>query len=266
MSPNGDSETVSNETNQESTSKPKQTVGSDMPVISHLEELRNRIIYSILAFLVALVIAFQFREFILSVALYPYPEGFNPIVLDVTERILNYLKISVVAALIIASPFIIGQLWAFISPALLPNEKKLFLPAVPIILFLFLAGAAFGYFVILRFALSFLLTFGSEEIVNQIRLNNAINFVTNVSLACGIAFQLPVVVLLLSRAGIVNDRMLRSKRKVAILVNFVLASVLIPTHDPFTMILIAAPMILLYEISIIIAKISSRRTEVENVS
>jgi sec-independent protein translocase protein TatC len=228
----------------------------DMPIISHLEELRTRIIISLVAFMVAIIITWNFRDYFMLVALFPYPEGFKPVVLDVTERFINYFKVSVVAALILSSPIIMWQLWSFISPALLPKEKRYIVPAVPVIVFLFLTGAAFGYFVLLRFALAFLLNFGSDEIINQIRLDRAISFVTTICLACGAIFQLPVIAFLLSKIGLVSPSFLRKKRKIAILVIFILAAVITPTPDPFNMTLMALPMILLYEISIYVSAIS----------
>jgi sec-independent protein translocase protein TatC len=157
------------------------------------------------------------------------------------------------AGLVVASPFLVWQIWLFIAPALLPKEKRYVLPVFPVILFLFAAGAAFGYFLVLPVSLGFLLNFGSELISNQIRLDRAVSFVVNICLACGIVFQMPVVVFLLSKVGLITSVFLKRKRKFMIIVIFILAAALTPTPDPFTMMLVAIPMLLLYEISIIVA-------------
>jgi sec-independent protein translocase protein TatC len=234
-----------------------------LPIMEHLNELRTRIIISLVSIIVAFIIAFQYRELVFAITLQPYGPGFKPIVLDVTERFLNYFKVSMAAGLVIASPMIIYQLMAFIAPALLPNEKRYVYPVVPIILFLFCIGVAFGYYAVLPVSLNFLLSFGSDVISNQIRLDRAISFVTNICLACGAVFQMPVVVFLLAKVGIVNDKFLVKQRKMSIVIIMVLAAVLTPTPDPFTMMLVATPMLLLYEISIIVAKFASPKKKQE---
>ncbi|MFH1514439.1 MAG: twin-arginine translocase subunit TatC [bacterium] len=241
--------------------EPADSPKARMTILEHLGELRNRIIISIISLVAAFFIAFYFREQIFIIALKPYGPDFRPIVLDVTERFLNYFKVAMAASIIIASPVIVGQLVAFIAPGLLAREKRILYPIIPIIVLLFIMGAAFGYFLVLPVALRFLLNFGSGDIVNQIRLDRSINFVVNTCLACGIAFQLPVVVFVLSKVGIVTESFMRKQRKMAIVVIMVLAAALTPTPDPFTMLLVAAPMLLLYEVSIFVARFSSKRVQ-----
>jgi sec-independent protein translocase protein TatC len=230
---------------------------AQMPLMRHLDELRTRILYSLVSIMIGFLVAFYFRELIFKIVLRPYGPDFNPIVLDVTERFFNYFKVSMAAGLVLASPVIIGQLLGFIMPALLPNEKRFVLPTIPVIVFLFALGVLFGYFLVLPVALGFLLNFGSDAIANQIRLDRSINFVTTTCLSCGLVFQLPVVVFLLSKVGLVNEDFLRRQRKISIVVIMILAAALTPTPDPFTMLLVATPMLLLYEISVYVARIAA---------
>lgn len=228
-----------------------------MPLMRHLDELRTRIIISLVSIMIAFFVAFYFRELIFKIVLRPYGPEFKPIVLDVTERFFNYFKVSMAAGFVLASPVIIGQLLGFIMPALLPNEKRFILPTIPFIVFLFALGVMFGYFLVLPVALGFLLNFGSDVIANQIRLDRSINFVTTTCLACGLVFQMPVVVFLLSKVGLVTEFLLRRQRKISIVVIMILAAALTPTPDPFTMLLVAAPMVLLYEISVYVARMAA---------
>lgn len=251
----GTDSTPDNKSNQEESKFVMPTIPN--PWMKHLDELRNRIIISIVSIMLGFFIAFYFREYIFSMVLKPYGPDFNPIVLDVTERFFNYFKVSMVAGLVIASPIIVGQLLGFIMPALMPNEKRYIIPSIPVIVFLFSLGVMFGYFVVLPVALEFLLSFGSEAIENQIRLDRSINFVTNTCLACGVMFQLPVVIFLLSKVGLVTEPILRKQRKMSILVIMILSAALTPTPDPFTMLLVAAPMLVLYEISVYVARIAA---------
>ena len=227
---------------------------SGVTVVELLDELRRRIIISLVAILAGFFAAFYFSGILIKLVIYPYGPDFHPIVLEPTERIMNYFRVSMAAGLIAASPVIIGQIWGFIAPALLPHERKYAVPVLPVIVFLFAIGAAFGYFVVLPTALKFLLGFGGEFITNQIRLDRAVSFVVQICLACGLVFQLPVIILLLSKVGLITDSFLRRKRKIAIIVILVLAAAVTPTPDPLTMTLVASPMLILYEISIFIAR------------
>ncbi len=234
---------------------------AQMPLMRHLDELRTRIIISLVSIMIGFFVAFYFRERIFTIVLLPYGPDFSPIVLDVTERFFNYFKVSMAAGLVLASPVIIGQLLGFIMPALLPNEKRFIFPTIPVIVFLFTLGVLFGYFLVLPVALGFLLSFGSDVISNQIRLDRSINFVTTTCLSCGLVFQMPVVVFLLSKAGLVTEILLRRQRKISIVVIMILAAALTPTPDPFTMLLVATPMLLLYEISVYVARIAAPKTK-----
>lgn len=261
MADQGGSGTSKDTKQDDSTSSPYE----QMPIMEHLNELRTRIIISLVSIFVAFIIAFQYRDLVFDIVLRPYGPEFKPIVLDVTERFLNYFKVSGAAGLVIASPMIVFQLLAFVAPALLPHEKRYVYPVVPIIAFLFCIGVAFGYYAILPVSLNFLLSFGSDVISNQIRLDRAINFVTNICLACGVVFQMPVVVFLLAKVGLANDRFLIKQRKISIVIIMILAALLTPTPDPFTMMLVAVPMLLLYEISIIVAKFAAPKKKQEDV-
>ncbi len=233
-----------------------------MPLTEHLRELRSRLIKSIVAFFIGTGIAFYFASQIFEILKEPvrrsYPQV-ELITLSPTEPLFILLKISIVFGFILSSPFILFQLWRFVEPALYPNEKKLVLPLTLVSIILFLLGGAFSYFVALPMALKFLLGIGLSQLQATpfLSVNLYISFLLKMIIGFGIAFELPVVIFLLQRAGIVSESQLKAFRKYFIVLAFVVGALIAP--DVTTQVLMAIPLIILYELSLIAGKLGRRK-------
>src|ERR671934_510137 len=230
-----------------------------LSLVDHLDELRNRLILSLVAFGVALGLCFWQNHLILKIVNHPL-DGRKPITLGVAEPFLTTFTLSAYAAIIIALPVLLYQLYAFVLPAFTPRERRVAMPLLLMIPFLFLAGVVFGYYVVLPAALKFLLHFNTDQFQVQIRARDYYSFVSMTLVACGLLFQIPVGILGLNRLGIVTPRQLRKNRRYAILVIAVLA-MLLPGVDPVSMIIEMVPMIVLYELSILLAVAFGRPSE-----
>lgn len=171
------------------------------------------------------------------------------------------MKIAFFTSLILTSPFIMYQVWQFIAPALMPQEKKLVVPFVLSSTLLFLGGILFGYFVVLPPAFAFFVSFNNDYLRAMISFADYLSLFMRFLLGFGISFQLPVVIFFLARLGIVNNQMLIKHRKYAILGIFVLAAVLTPSPDALSQVLMAMPLIFLYEVSIFVAKFAAKKKE-----
>ncbi|WP_163328490.1 twin-arginine translocase subunit TatC [Desulfurobacterium thermolithotrophum] len=231
----------------------------ELPVTEHIEELRQRIFKSVIALIVGFLVAWPFKKDILLFLERPLPENLKGklIFLSPPEAFFTALKVSFFAGILIALPFVLYQVWKFIEPGLYEHEKKFIVPFIFFSLLFFFTGASFAYFIILPFGLKFLLGFMDDILTPQITVGSYISFVIQLILAFGFVFLLPVVVWLLSKLGIINYKMLEKNRKYAILVIFVVAAVLTPP-DIFSQIMMALPLLGLYELSIWIAKITGR--------
>jgi sec-independent protein translocase protein TatC len=222
-----------------------------LSLVEHLDELRSRIIFALIAFAVALGLCFWQNHLILRIVNDPL-NGRKPITLGVAEPFIATFTLAAYAAILISLPVILYQVYAFILPAFTPGERRVAMPLLLMIPFLFIAGVVFGYYVVLPAALKFLLHFNTDQFRVEIRARDYYSFVTITLVACGLLFQIPVGVLGLNRLGIVTPRQLRKNRRYAILVIAVLA-ILLPGVDPVSMIIEMVPMILLYELSILLA-------------
>jgi len=235
-----------------------------MPFLEHLGELRTRIIRSAIAILAGLAIALNFTDRIMKFVRRPFDvaaPGQKLVFLTPTEAFWVYMKVALIAGLILAMPVILYQIWAFISPGLHTHEKRYAVPFVLIGSTFFLFGAAFALFVVIPFAMRFLVSFPGPDLAPMISIGSYVDFVLKFTLAFGAVFELPVVITILARLGVVTPKMLSKNRKYAILVNFILAAVLTPTPDIFNQTLMAGPLCLLYELGIISARIFGRRPE-----
>ncbi len=240
-------------------SKRTVTPEEELPVTEHIEELRQRIFKSVIALVVGFLIAWPFKKDILLFLEKPLPEDLRGklIFLSPPEAFFTALKVSFFAGILIALPVVLYQAWKFVEPGLYEHEKRFILPFIFFSLLFFFGGASFAYFVILPFGLRFLLGFMGDLLTPQITVGSYISFVIQMILAFGFVFLLPVVVWLLSKLGVINYRMLENNRKYAILVIFVIAAVLTPP-DIFSQVMMALPLLGLYELSIWIAKITGR--------
>jgi sec-independent protein translocase protein TatC len=223
-----------------------------LSIVDHLDELRSRLIVSAIAFGVAWALTVWQNHLVLDIVNKPLPNGIEPITLGPAEAFYTTLTNSAYAAIIIAAPVILYQLYAFILPAFSPSERRVALPLLLLVPVLFIAGVVFCYFVVLTPAMKFLLNFNADQFNTQVRARDYYSFITMLMLAMGLGFQVPVGVLAACKLGITNVRKLRSGRRYAIVVIVVLAS-LLPTLDPLTLILESLPMYLLYELSIVLA-------------
>ena len=235
-----------------------------MPLTEHLRELRTRLIRSIIAFLIASGVSFYFARHVFEVLKYPviksYPEV-ELITLSPTEPLFILIKISLTVGLILASPVILFELWRFVEPALYPNEKKLFIPLLLSSIFLFALGGFFGYFVVLPMALKFLLGLGFSQLAATpyLSVNLYISFVLKMLIAFGIAFEMPIFLYMLQRAGIVSEEQLKKFRRYFIVVAFLVGALIAP--DVATQVLMAIPLLILYEVSILLGKTARRSKE-----
>ncbi|RMH80473.1 MAG: twin-arginine translocase subunit TatC [Acidobacteria bacterium] len=235
-----------------------------MPLTEHLRELRNRLIKSLIAFFVGTGVAFYFASYIFEVLKEPVKRSYprvELVTLSPTEPLFILLKISVVAGFILSLPVVLYQLWRFVEPALYPNEKKLFIPLTLFSIALFLLGVSFSYFVVLPLALKFLLGIGLSQLQATpfLSVNLYISFLLKMIVGFGLAFELPVIVFLLQRSGIVSEDQLKSFRKYFIVIAFVAGALIAP--DVTTQVLMAIPLIVLYEISLLVGKLGKKKSK-----
>jgi Tat protein translocase TatC len=224
-----------------------------LTLVDHLGELRSRLIIAIAAFGVAFAFCSWQNHLILRIVNKPLPDNIpQPITFGVTEQFTTTLTNSAYAAILLALPVILYQVYAFILPAFSPKERKVATPLLLMVPALFIAGVVFCYFVVLPGAINFLLDFNSDQFNTQVRARDYYSFVTLTSLAMGLGFQVPIAILAAVKLGLTTPQKLRKNRRYAILVIAILAAFL-PTIDPVTLLLEMAPMILLYEGSILLS-------------
>ncbi|MBN1465588.1 twin-arginine translocase subunit TatC [candidate division KSB1 bacterium] len=219
-----------------------------MPFLDHLEELRWTLLRSLLAIIIGAIICFIFNEKIIQALRWVAPSNMNLVILAPTEGFMISVKVAMFAGLVLALPFVAYEFWKFIVPGLLAKEKKLVPPIVFFTVLCFLVGGAFAYFLILRFALQFLLNF-QEHTENMIAIGKYLGFVVTLILVFGVVFELPVLSFFLSKIGLLTPEFLRTKRRYGIVVIFIAAALLTPP-DVMTQLMLAGPLIILYEISI----------------
>ena len=222
-----------------------------LSLVDHLDELRTRIIIALVAFGVALGLCFWQNHLLLRIANHPLGHR-HPVTLGVAEPFTTTLTIAAYAAILVAMPVILYELYAFVIPAFSPGERSVATPLMLMVPFLFLAGVAFGYFIVIPAALKFLLHFNQHQFNTQIRARDYYSFFLLTLLAIGGIFQVPVFLLGLVRVGIVSTAKLRAWRRYAILVNAIIAAAL-PGVDPVSMLLEMLPLVALYELSILLA-------------
>lgn len=251
-----------------------------MPLTEHLGELRKRITISLIALLIAFMVAFNYSEELFRSIMFPlkYSLSFsmeNPFISIIPQEKLSQttklvflapaeafwmsMKVSFIAALVLALPVIFYQVWKFISPGLLAREKKYVLPFVVSATGLFIAGALFCFFIVLPFAMGFLLTYKlGDVLMPMLSVGQYVDFCLKFILAFGTVFELPIVIIFLTRMGIVTTKTLSKNRKYAVLIAFILAAILTPTPDVFNQTLMAIPIIILYEVGILVSRIFVR--------
>ncbi|RLI85642.1 MAG: twin-arginine translocase subunit TatC [Candidatus Altiarchaeales archaeon] len=220
----------------------------------HLQELRRRILWILFILVFFSIVSYPLTPSLLSKIKRDLLRGSSLVVLSPQEAILVYIKISLLLGFTLSLPFIIFHSWRFIAPGLIEREKRLFLCIVTSSILLFLLGAGFAYFFLLPITLRFLLEVANWTAVPMLSLDRTINFILLIILISGLIFQLPLVVGILTRLSLVNYKILSSKRRYVILLAFII-SALITDPSMVTQILVAIPIIILYEISIMVSKI-----------
>ena len=227
-------------------------------ILDHLRELRKRLLWSVVAVVITTAICFFFITDIVNVLKKPAGD-INLIFIEMTEGFSTYMRVALMSGVVLAMPFLIYQFLMFVIPALTRAERRTVLILMPVITLMFAGGIAFGYFYLIPPATKFLLNFGAELAVQQIRISNYISFITRLLIAIGILFEMPVVTSFLARMGIITSKWLASRRKVMILFSFVVAAVITPTPDAINQSIVAGTMVVLYEISIWLAWLLQRR-------
>ncbi|CAN5521296.1 Sec-independent protein translocase subunit TatC [soil metagenome] len=225
-----------------------------LTLVEHLDELRTRLLVSLAFFTVALALCFWQNKPLLDIANAPLPDGRTPITFGVAEPFTTTLTISAYAAILISLPFLLYQAYGFILPALSPREKKVILPFMLMAPFLFVAGVVFAYFVVVPAATNFLLNFNDDQFNIEIRAREYYSFFAMSEIAVGLLFQIPIGILAVTRLGIVTPQQIADNRRYAILIIAVLA-MLLPGTDPVTMLVSMAPLLVLFEGSLIFARI-----------
>lgn len=254
---------------------PEEYIGQELSLVEHLDELRSRLFKAALAAAIGLAVGWLFREQVLELLKQPYCE-LPPNLREGTQNLTDQecalvitsvlggffinLKAAAMVAVVLAAPVVFYQLLRFITPGLTNVERRYAIPFVVVSQVLFVGGAVFSYFVIPR-ALEFLLAFSAEEFVPLLDANDYFGFVLKTMLAFGISFEFPLILCILALMGVVSSGGLRRVRRYAIFGIFVAAAIITPTQDPITMTLMAGPLALFYEISIVFARLVERRRE-----
>ncbi len=233
-----------------------------LPFTSHLEELRKRLITAFIAVGVGFVVSFGFKERLFGILVQPLinvmKEGENLIYTGLPEAFFTYLKVSLLSGLIVASPVLLYQFWMFVAPGLYRNERRLMVPIVILSSFFFIGGALFGYFVVFPWGFKFFLGFATDTIRPLPSMKEYFGFSAKLLLAFGLVFELPLVLTFMAKLGIVSVDFLKKNRKYALLLFFAGAAILTPP-DVITQILMAMPLMVLYEVSIIGARIFGKK-------
>lgn len=228
-----------------------------MPFLNHLEELRWRLLKSFLAIIITTIAAFYYAEQIMQFITAPLGET-KLYFTEVTGSFYAFLKLSLLTGILAASPVVFYQLWAFVSPGLYNKEKMAVLPLVFVSTLLFLVGAGFCYYTVLPYSLKFLIDFAGDLLSPLITVGSYITFAGMMMLAFGICFQLPVAAYFLGRIGLINPAFLRKGRRYAVILILIFAAILTPSPDVATQLMLAVPLYLLYELSIIIVRYTGK--------
>jgi sec-independent protein translocase protein TatC len=234
-----------------------------MPFTSHLEELRTRLISVLAAVGIGFVVCYGFKDWLFKIITKPLadvlPAKSFMIYTGMPEAFFIYMQIAFFASLLLTGPYCLYQVWKFISPGLLPGEKKYVLPFVLVSSTLFISGVLFGYFLVLPPAFKFFVSFSSDFLKPMFSLKEYLSLSLKFLLGFGVSFQLPVFLFFMTKIGIVNARMLSKHRRYAILIIFILAAVLTPSPDAITQTLMALPLMVLYEVGIVVSRFAAKK-------
>ncbi len=235
----------------------------EQTLLQHLGELRRRVFICVVALLVGSAVSFFFFEQLIEILVQPARDlevgpGGDLIYTEVTELLTTAIKVSFAGGLVLASPVILYQAVMFIAPGLTGREKRYLFGFMPAVILAFAGGVAFGYYVLTPPALHFLLTFGDDVAVPMIRVSNIINLMIRLLFWMGLAFETPLVMYLLAQLGLVTAQSLSRFRRYWVVVAFIMAAIITPTIDPVNQALVAGPLLVLYEVGILLARIAGR--------
>lgn len=225
-----------------------------LSITEHLRELRSRLIKSVIALCVCIGISIPLAHYVFDILKSRAP-GIDLVFINVTEMLGTYMKVVFYCGIALSLPYLIYQLVMFLSPAMTGREKRYLYFSMPLVVLLFVAGVCFAYFIFLPPALNILLHFGGDIARPMIDVSSYVSVLVRLLLAVGLVFEIPLVITLLAKLGVVSPQKLAKGRKWAVLAAFVLGAVITPTVDPINQTLIAAPIIVLYELSIWLAKL-----------
>jgi sec-independent protein translocase protein TatC len=234
-----------------------------LPLTSHLQELRKRLILSFVAVGIGFGLSYAFSQTLFGVLAAPLlkvmPKEGSLVFTSVAEAFFTYMKVAFIAGFVLASPFVLYQVWAFVAPGLYRNEKRYVIPFVFLGSLFFALGIFFAYFVALPVGFKFLLGYATDFIKPLPDIKEYLSFSIKLLLAFGLVFEFPVVLLLLAKIGVIDARMLARQRKYAILLIFIFAAIITPP-DVVSQVMLALPLIGLYELSILLARIFGKRS------
>lgn len=235
-----------------------------MPLREHFRELRSRVLVCLLALLVGTAICFYFYEEIYQVLLRPAygaagGEDFKPVRTEITEFLSVTVRVTLLGGFVLALPVILYNVIRFVAPGLTPRERRILFAFLPVALLAFVGGMAFGYFVMIPPALSFLIGFGSEVADPFIRISNLVNIMIRLLFWLGLSFETPLVMYMLAVLGVVNARTFARFRRFWLVAAFVIAAAITPTIDPLNQAIVAGPLIVLYEVGVLLARLAGRR-------
>jgi len=241
-----------------------------MPFTQHLVELRSRLIVSAVAIFIGFLICYAFKEKLFEILMMPWikalPQGHDARLIYTAphEAFFTYLKVSLIGGVGIAVPVIIFEMWRFIVPGLYENEKRYILPVVFFSSFFFIGGALFGYFFVFPVGFQFFTSFANDFITPMISTKEFLSFTTHLLFGFGFVFELPIFIFFLARLGLVSGAFLRRQRKYSIVIIFIVAAMLTPGPDVFSQLLMAGPLLVLYELSVWIAHIFGPKPKAES--
>jgi sec-independent protein translocase protein TatC len=229
--------------------------GPELTIVEHLQEFRSRLTLAVFGLIVGTAIGLIFSDTIFHVLLKPAGPNFHPIFIQPTEMFLTYFKVAIMTGIALSSWWIFYQIFAFVAPGLTRKERRMVYRFLPGVAIFFIFGMLFAYFVVLPFALNYLLHF-SDIAQAQILISSYIGFVTSIELWIGAAFETPLVIYILAKVGLVDVQRLSRYRKFALLAVFIIAAAITPTPDPFNQTLVAVPLYMLYELGILFARLA----------
>jgi sec-independent protein translocase protein TatC len=225
----------------------------ELSLVQHLKEFRDRLMVASIAVVATTAISFVFATDIIRILL--VPAGVDHLIaLSPTENFTTYMRVALFTGIALSMPVILYEIYAYIDPALHPNERRFALTAGPFVLLLFIVGMLFCYYGLLPSSLKFLVNFGSPVIENQLRASEYLSFVTTFILGMGVVFEVPVLIFALVRVHVLNRAWLAKQRRYVVVIVLIIGAIITPTPDPFNQLLVSVPMYLLFELGLFLAR------------